>query len=180
MVLFNLNCSLQVRVQASHKSVFVHGPSCLKGLPVRPFPSWRGGRRSGRPSHAAAPGSASGPEPLVGRGGVPPASLPAQGPPLWMCGDLKAALSWGHRPDSPSCTPTRTGGPQHRPGSSGLSEGRAGGPWVLLASWLPRPSLQPLLSSVLCSRWGGSRLHFRPGCSKPPGSELGWAEPHAL
>lgn len=74
MVLFNLNCSLQVRVQASHKSVFVHGPSCLKALPVRPFPSWRGGRRSGRPSHAAAPGSASAPG---GKGRRAP-SLPAR------------------------------------------------------------------------------------------------------
>ena len=173
MVLFNLNCSLQVRVQAFHKSVFVHGPSCLKGLPVRPFPSWRGGRRSGWPSHAAAPDAAPGPEPLVGRGGVPPASLPAQGPRLWMCGDLKAALSWGHRLDSPSRTPTRAGSPQCRPRSSGLSEGRAGGPWVLLALQLSRPSSQPLLFSVLCSEWGGSCLHFRPGCSKPPGSELG-------
>ena len=52
-----------------------HGPSCRKGLPVRPFPSWRGRHRSGRPSHAAAPGAAHGPEPPAGRGGIPP-SLP--------------------------------------------------------------------------------------------------------
>lgn len=35
----------------------------------------------------------------------PRASLPAQGPPLWMCGDLDAALSWGHTLDSPSLHP---------------------------------------------------------------------------
>lgn len=110
-----------------------------------------------------------GPSPRREGAASPRASLPTRGPPLWMCGVLKAALSWGHRLDSPSHTPSPAGGPQHRPGRSGLSEGRAGGLWVLVASQLLRPSSQPLLSSVLCLEWGGSCLHFRPGSSKPPG-----------
>lgn len=98
----------------------------------------------------------------------PRASLPAQGPPLWMCGDLDAALSWGHTPDSPSPHPHPRRLSPATDGAGGQAcqrEGRVG------TGARDRSASSPFLaaSAVVCPL-------LRVGWGWGPGPEMGKAQ----